>query len=149
MSRRAPILLLALAALLGPPLHPVAPALADPARAAALGTAPLEATLDELEARVRQLSQGPAAAEALTLRQELTAARARIAELEAARAEDAAALAALRAELEGSRAEAGALGERLEASRRGLERLNAVLAAATAGRGSAESRVAATTATGR
>jgi hypothetical protein len=136
ISRRAP-LLLALPVVLGP-LHPTAPALADPARAAAPDAGTLEATLDELEARVRQLSEAEAAATVTALRQELAVARGRIAELEAARAADATTVADLRAELANTRAEARTLSEQLEVSRRGLERLNAVLAAAAAGSSAAE-----------
>jgi LysM domain len=111
----------------------------------------LKATLDELTARVQQLSQRAGAtaelaetlmgatqrlahfeeaiaAEAAAVRQLLAATRDRIAELDAARAEDGAIIARLQAELDAARAE----GERLEASRRALEELSAGLAAAVA-----------------
>jgi hypothetical protein len=115
----------------------------------------LETTLDKLTARVQQLSQRAGAvaeltdvlqlaiqrlvqfeeataADTLAVRQLLVATQDRIAELDAARAEDGALIARLQAELDAARAEPRALGQRLEASRRGLEELSAGLAAAVA-----------------
>jgi hypothetical protein len=148
MRRRSP-LLITLPALLGL-LHTAALAEAEPPAEVAprTGTGPtapdvdLKATLDELTARVQELSQRAGAtaelaktvmgatqrlaqfeeaiaAEAAAVRQLATATRDRIAELNAARAEDGAIIARLEAELETARAE----GERLEESRRALEEL--------------------------
>jgi ABC-type transporter Mla subunit MlaD len=148
MRCRAPALI-TLPALLGL-LHTAALADAEPPpevtpRTGRGPTAPdvdLKATLDELTARVQQLSQRAgataelaetvmgatqrlaqfeeaAAAEAIAVRQLLAATRDRIADLDAARAKDGAILARLQAELDAARAES----ERLEASRRGLEEL--------------------------
>jgi small-conductance mechanosensitive channel len=147
MMRRRPALFIALPALLGL-LHTAALADAEPPLEMAPRTGPgptapdvdLKATLDELTARVQQLSQRAgataelaetvmgatqrlaqfeeaAAAEAIAVRQLLAATRDRIADLDAARAKDGAMIARLQAELDAARAE----GERLEASRRGLE----------------------------
>ena len=69
------------------------------------------------------------------LRAALTAAEARIAELEAAGVRYEGTVAELRAELEGARAEARALGEQLQVGRRGIDELNAMLAATVAGTG--------------
>lgn len=133
-----------------PPAPEVAP------RAEPGPSAPAEAagaTPDEVIARVERLSEAAdaaaqlaealvatgqrlvrvekaVAAEAAALGPYLAAARDRIAELEAGRAEDEATIARLEAELEGSRAETRALGERLEGIQRGLEGLTATLAAA-------------------
>jgi hypothetical protein len=148
MRRRAP-LLITLPALLGL-LHTAALADPEPPLEIAPRTGPgptttdvdLKATLDELTARVQQLSQRAGAtaelaetvmgatqrlaqfeeaiaAEAAAVRQLLAATRDRIAELDAARAKDGAIIARLQAELDAARAE----GERLEASRRALEEL--------------------------
>jgi small-conductance mechanosensitive channel len=148
MRCRAP-LLITLPALLGL-LHTAALADAGPPPEVAPRTGPgptapdvdLQATLDELTARVQQLSQRAgataelaetvmgatqrlaqfeeaAAAEAIAVRQLLAATRDRIADLDAARAKDGAMIARLQAELDAARAE----GERLEASRRALEEL--------------------------
>ncbi len=102
--------------------QPVEPA--RPAPAAALGAA-LGAVLDEVEARVQTLRRGAVAG--APPREEVAAARERIAELEAADAEGAAAIARLRAELARSQAEVRWLREELEASWRWIEELNAVL----------------------
>ena len=109
------------------PLSPLASApsvraqLVEPAKpAAALGV-----VLDELEARVQALRRGAAAG--APPREEVAAARERIAELEAANAEGAATIAQLHAELARSQAEVQWLREELEASWRWIEELNAVL----------------------
>jgi chromosome segregation ATPase len=161
MMRRPP-LLITLPALLGL-LHTaaLADAGAPPELAPRTGPGPtapdldVKATLDELTARVQQLShragdtaeltetllaamqrlarfQEANAAQAVAVPQLLAAIRDRIAELDAARAEDGAIIARLQAELDAARAEARALGVQLEASRRGLEELSARFAAAVA-----------------
>jgi hypothetical protein len=134
MRCRAPALI-TLPALLGL-LHTAALADAEPPpevtpRTGRGPTAPdvdLKATLDELTARVQQLSQRAgataelaetvmgatqrlaqfeeaAAAEAIAVRQLLAATRDRIADLDAARAKDGAMIARLQAELDAARAE--------------------------------------------
>lgn len=74
---------------------------------------------------------GGADGDAATARAALSAALARIEELEAADQERAATIASLRAELDSTRAEAQTLREHLDVSRQGIERLNALLARAT------------------
>jgi septal ring factor EnvC (AmiA/AmiB activator) len=157
MRRRSP-LLITLPALLGL-LHTDVLANGEPPAEVAprTGTAPtapevdLKATLDELTARIQELSQhagGTAdlaktlaratqrlaqweegtVAEVAAVRQLAAASRDRIAKVDAARAEDRATIARLQAELKAVHAES----ERLEASRRALEELSARLVAAVA-----------------
>jgi hypothetical protein len=126
--RRGLLLVISLSLLVSAPSARAQPA--EPARPAAA----LDAILDQVKAWVQALHRGAAAgAPPHEVVVEATAARERIAELEATNAESAATIAQLHAELARSQAEVQWLREELEASWRWIEELNTVLNSGGAG----------------